>query len=273
MEAIQRPHRQEDLTIQLLEISLSPGISNYHISNVLFGASGLVFLSPGIFDLFSKEDPNLGDISFRIVYGLGYSAYQIYRNKKLESMESEQQDGEAIAIDFNLKNGIPMSKETLNIHVKEQFTHEEKLEIEPLISKLNPNVAKDLLYLRVGNLIEEFKKREYKSLGNQIASGIGGLDSMENKIRGTLKIAAVKAPGFGDRRKEMLEDIAVLTGGIVISEDKGHKLENATLEYLGKTDRVNINKENTIIIGGHGDRKDIDARLNEIKSHIETSTS
>jgi len=94
-----------------------------------------------------------------------------------------------------------------------------------------------------------------------------------NKIRGTLKVAAVKAPGFGDRRKEMLEDIAVLTGGTVISEEKGFKLEDATLQYLGQAEKVTIDKENTTIINGSGKKSDITARINQIKSQISTTTS
>ncbi len=94
-----------------------------------------------------------------------------------------------------------------------------------------------------------------------------------NKIRGSLKIAAVKAPGFGDRRKAMLEDIAVLTGGTVISEERGFKLEGATLEYLGTADKINIDKDNTIIINGAGKKEDIKSRINQIKAQIETTTS
>ena len=94
-----------------------------------------------------------------------------------------------------------------------------------------------------------------------------------NKIRGTLKVAAVKAPGFGDRRKEMLEDIAVLTGGTVISEEKGFKLEDATLQYLGQAEKVTIDKENTTIINGSGKKTDITARINQIKTQIGTTTS
>lgn len=94
-----------------------------------------------------------------------------------------------------------------------------------------------------------------------------------NKLRGTLKIAAVKAPGFGDRRKAMLEDIAVLTGGTVISEEKGFKLENATLSYLGTAKRVAIDKDNTTIVEGAGKSEDIKRRINEIKSQIEKTTS
>ncbi len=94
-----------------------------------------------------------------------------------------------------------------------------------------------------------------------------------NKLRGSLKIAAVKAPGFGDRRKAMLEDIAILTGGTVISEERGYKLENATLDFLGTADRVNIDKDTTTVVGGKGKDSDIKARVNQIKTQIETTTS
>ena len=94
-----------------------------------------------------------------------------------------------------------------------------------------------------------------------------------NKLRGTLQICAVKAPGFGDRRKEMLKDIAILTGGQVISEDLGIKLENVTLEQLGKAKRVTVDKENTTIVEGAGKSSDIQGRVAEIKHQIETTTS
>ncbi|MFM7217756.1 MAG: chaperonin GroEL [Bacteroidota bacterium] len=94
-----------------------------------------------------------------------------------------------------------------------------------------------------------------------------------NKIRGSLKVAAVKAPGFGDRRKAMLEDIAILTGGTLISEERGFKLENADLSYLGKAEKVTIDKDNTTIVGGSGKKADITARVNQIKAQIETTTS
>jgi chaperonin GroEL len=94
-----------------------------------------------------------------------------------------------------------------------------------------------------------------------------------NKLRGTLKVAAVKAPGFGDRRKEMLQDIAILTKGIVISEEQGFKLENADLSYLGQAASVTIDKDNTTIVGGKGKKEDIVARVNQIKAQIETTTS
>ncbi|HEY0244994.1 MAG TPA: chaperonin GroEL [Mucilaginibacter sp.] len=94
-----------------------------------------------------------------------------------------------------------------------------------------------------------------------------------NKIRGSLKVAAVKAPGFGDRRKAMLEDIAILTGGTVISEERGFKLENADLTYLGTAEKVVIDKDNTTIINGSGESEDIKGRVNQIKSQMETTTS
>lgn len=94
-----------------------------------------------------------------------------------------------------------------------------------------------------------------------------------NKLRGSLKIAAVKAPGFGDRRKEMLQDLAILTGGTVVSEETGMKLETTTLEMLGTAEKVTIDKENTTIVNGKGDKKMIHARVNQIKAQIETTTS
>tara|TARA_B100000963_G_scaffold148040_1_gene128873 strand:- start:52 stop:1683 length:1632 start_codon:yes stop_codon:yes gene_type:complete len=94
-----------------------------------------------------------------------------------------------------------------------------------------------------------------------------------NKLRGALKIAAVKAPGFGDRRKAMLEDIAILTGGTVISEERGFNIENTTIDMLGSAERVTIDKDNTIIVNGSGKKNDIDSRVGQIKSQIETTTS
>ena len=94
-----------------------------------------------------------------------------------------------------------------------------------------------------------------------------------NRLRGSLKICAVKAPGFGDRRKEMLEDIAVLTGGVVISEEKGLKLETTTIEMLGRAEKITVNKENTTIVNGMGSKDSIAARVAQIKAQIETTTS
>jgi len=94
-----------------------------------------------------------------------------------------------------------------------------------------------------------------------------------NRLRGSLKVCAVKAPGFGDRRKEMLEDIAILTGGTVISEDLGYKLEAADLASLGQAASITIDKDNTIVVGGKGKKAEITARVNQIKSQVENTTS
>ncbi len=94
-----------------------------------------------------------------------------------------------------------------------------------------------------------------------------------NKIRGSLKIVAVKAPGFGDRRKEMLQDIAILTGGTVISEEQGYRLEDADISYLGQAEKINIDKDNTTIVSGKGSSEDIAGRVSQIKAQIETTTS
>ncbi|TLY29325.1 MAG: chaperonin GroEL, partial [Ignavibacteria bacterium] len=94
-----------------------------------------------------------------------------------------------------------------------------------------------------------------------------------NKLRGTLKVVAVKAPGFGDRRKAMLEDIAVLTGGTVISDEKGFKLENTQLSYMGTAKKVTVDKDNTTLVEGAGKKDDIKKRINEIKAQIEKTTS
>ncbi len=94
-----------------------------------------------------------------------------------------------------------------------------------------------------------------------------------NRLRGSLKIAAVKAPGFGDRRKEMLEDIAILTGGIVISEEKGYKLEDADLSYLGQAEKITVDKDNTTIVSGKGEKSNIESRINQIKVQVEKTTS
>src|SRR5690606_5987044 len=94
-----------------------------------------------------------------------------------------------------------------------------------------------------------------------------------NKIRGALKVCAVKAPGFGDRRKAMLEDIAILTGGTVIAEERGFKLENADISMLGQAEKVIVDKDNTTVVNGKGDQEGIKGRVNQIKAQIETTTS
>src|SRR5205814_2142956 len=148
---------------------------------------------------------------------------------------------------------------------------------------MNPMDLKRGIDLAVEAVVEDLKKNSKKVTSNEEIAHVGTIAAnvegealatrVVNKLRGGLKVAAVKAPGFGDRRKAMLEDIAILTGAQAISEDLGIKLDKVTVNMLGRAKKVMIEKENTTIVSGAGKKSDIEARIKQIKAQIEETTS
>ena len=181
--------------------------------------------------------------------------------EEAKSLDSELEVVEGMQFDRGyLSPYFITNAEKMTVELEEPYIliHEKKLaSLQPLLPVLEAIVQTGKPLLIVAEEVE----------GEALATLV------VNKLRGGLKVAAVKAPGFGDRRKAMLEDIGVLTNGQTISEDLGIKLENVTLDMLGKAKRVSITKENTTIIDGSGKKKDIEARVNQIKAQIEETTS
>jgi chaperonin GroEL len=181
--------------------------------------------------------------------------------EEAKSFDSELEVVEGMQFDRGyLSPYFITNTEKMTVELEEPYIliHEKKLgSLQPLLPVLEAIVQTGKPLLIVAEEVE----------GEALATLV------VNKLRGGLKVAAVKAPGFGDRRKAMLEDIGVLTNGQVISEDLGIKLENVTLAMLGKAKRVSITKDHTTIIDGSGKKKDIEARVNQLKAQIEETTS
>ncbi|MDP2424440.1 MAG: chaperonin GroEL [Bacteroidales bacterium] len=265
---------------------LAQSIITTGLKNVTAGANpmdlkrGIDKAVVAVIDHLKKQSRAIGDSSEKIEQVASISANNDYTIGKLiaEAMSKVKKEGvitieEAKGIETTVKvvEGMQFDRGYISPYF---ITDAEKMEAvyeNPfiLIHDKKISVMKDLLpilekVVQTGSpLIIIAEDVEGEALATLVV----------NKIRGSLKIAAVKAPGFGDRRKEMLEDIAILTGGTVISEEKGYKLEDATLSYLGQAEKMTVNKDNTTIVSGKGQKSDIDGRIKQIKAQMETTTS
>ena len=207
----------------------------------------------------SNGDKSIGDMIAKAMQKVGNEG--VITVEEAKSLETELDVVEGMQFDrgylspYFITNAEKMVAELEDAYV---LIHEKKLSsLQPMLPVLEAVVQTGKPLVIIAEDIE----------GEALATLV------VNKLRGGLKVAAVKAPGFGDRRKAMLEDIAILTGGTMIAEDLGIKLENVTLQMLGKAKRIRIEKENTTIINGSGKKSDIEARIGQIKAQIEETTS
>ena len=207
----------------------------------------------------ANGDESIGNMIAKAMQKVGNEG--VITVEEAKSLDSELEVVEGMQFDRGyLSPYFITNAEKMTVELEEPYIliHEKKLaSLQPLLPVLEAVVQAGKPLLIVAEEVE----------GEALATLV------VNKLRGGLKVAAVKAPGFGDRRKAMLEDIGVLTNGQTISEDLGIKLENVTLAMLGKAKRVSITKEHTTIIDGSGKKKDIEARVNQIKAQIEETTS
>ena len=207
----------------------------------------------------ANGEKSIGDMIAKAMQKVGNEG--VITVEEAKSLDSELEVVEGMQFDRGyLSPYFVTNAEKMTVELEEPYIliHEKKLaSLQPLLPVLEAIVQTGKPLLIVAEEVE----------GEALATLV------VNKLRGGLKVAAVKAPGFGDRRKAMLEDIGVLTNGQVISEELGMKLENVTLAMLGKAKRVSITKENTTIIDGSGKKKDIEARVTQIKAQIEETTS
>ncbi|KKW16551.1 MAG: 60 kDa chaperonin [Parcubacteria group bacterium GW2011_GWC2_49_9] len=208
----------------------------------------------------SAQDPEIGKLIAEVMEKVGKDGVVTVEESQTFGLTKEVVEGmqfdKGYVSPYMITNAERMEAELKDVHI---LITDKKVstiaEILPILEKLAQSGTKELVL--IADEVE----------GEALATFV------VNKLRGTFTVLAVKAPGFGDRRKEMLQDIAVLAGGKVVSEDMGLKLENIDIETLGRSRRVIATKETTTIVGGHGDQGEIKDRVNQIKKEIETSTS
>ena len=208
----------------------------------------------------SAEDPEIGDLIAEVITETGKDGVVTVEESKTFGLSKE------------IVRGLQFDKGYVSPYM---VTNAEKMEAvleDPYILITDKKISSLQDILPLLEKVAKTGKKELVIIADEI-EGDALATLVVNKLRGILNALAVKAPGFGDRRKEMLQDIACVTGGQVVSEEKGMKLENVTLEMLGKARKVVATKENTTIVGGKGKKADIEARINQIRREIETTES
>src|SRR5574344_3052161 len=265
---------------------LAQAIVNAGIKNVTAGANpmdlkrGIDKAVELVIKDLKKQSREIGDAKEKIEQVATVSANndQFIGKKIAEAMERVKKEGvitieEAKGVETEVKvvEGMQFDRGYLSPYF---VTDTEKMEVvyeEPFILIYDKKISNMKEFLPILEKVVQTGRPLLIIAEDLDGEAIATL--IVNRLRANLKIVAVKAPGFGDRRKEMLEDIAILTGGTVISEEKGYKLEDATLEMLGTSAKITVDKDNTTIVSGNGDKENIKARVNQIKAQIEKTTS
>ena len=265
---------------------LAQAIVNAGIKNVTAGANpmdlkrGIDKAVTSVIEDLKKQSREIGDAKEKIEQVATVSANndQFIGKKIAEAMERVKKEGvitieEAKGVETEVKvvEGMQFDRGYLSPYF---VTDTEKMEVvyeNPFILIYDKKISNMKEFLPILEKVVQTGRPLLIIAEDLDGEAIATL--IVNRLRANLKIVAVKAPGFGDRRKEMLEDIAILTGGVVISEEKGYKLEDAALEMLGSADKISIDKDNTTIVSGKGEKELIETRVNQIKSQIEKTTS
>ncbi len=264
---------------------LTQAIVTEGIKNITAGANPMILIqgiqkaANQVVDLIKKQAKSVKDDGEKITQVATISAQNLEIGQKIaEALKKVGPDGvvtveegKGLELEIDYKEGMEFDKGFISPYfVTDPDSMEATIE-DPYILITDKKIS-------AINELLPFLERLVKVSKNLviISDGVEGealATLVVNKLRGTFNVLAIEAPGFGDRRKEMLEDIAVLTGGTVISEDVGRKLEDVTIEDLGQADRVTSDKDNTIIVGGKGDKTAINGRIKQIKNELEKTTS